>query len=351
MKIDRQELLQQLQKLMSGVDSGFVLLEGSDSFIFTEDAIHSYNEIVSVSVPYLTELKGVVKAKEFYKLIEKLKTEEIEINVEGEHWHIISGNTNARLKLLETDILKYISQLKVSSLEWISLPDNFYEGIKLCKIANSSNNLRGFFIKDAYLVSTDRIRINTFRLNRELPQFWIDDLGITELLKLKEKMFYFAISDAWVHFKGENGSIFSCKRNADKEYPFDKLMEYKNLVQNEEPYLATVFPSNIKEAIDRISIMSDNIRGFEVVTLTLEKEKIKLFSKKDIGDITEIIELPTPFDKDIGLSIMADVSFLMEAIDKCPNIAIKKIKVDKTKNVLTFENEFFIQILSTITEG
>ena len=83
MTIDRKQLLESLKFAMPGIETGTVTLQGADTFIFYNGKIYTYNDSVSVCVPIsqigLIEenIEGAVKAEEFFKVISKFPSDEI----------------------------------------------------------------------------------------------------------------------------------------------------------------------------------------------------------------------------------------------------------------------------------
>lgn len=211
MQIQKAVLLEAVKKCLPGVETGTALIEGTDTLVFTKGALHSYNDSIHVSVQLAeSELEGVVKAKEFSKLISKLAGEVITIdNIDGK-WTLTCGATEAELPLYSDTITKHLETLKLEELKWVALPADFQEGLKLTKIGGNTNPIRGAYVQGAKLYSTDTIRINEYSLAAEMLPFWIDDPAVGDLLKIGSLAEY-AVGQAWAHFKTKEGAIFSAK--------------------------------------------------------------------------------------------------------------------------------------------
>ena len=98
MKIQKKELLDILSKCMPGVETGKNSIEGANTFIFTRGNVFTFNDSISVTVPLklsglMDELEGVVSANEFYKIIQKMPKDEIEIESSEKSWYLKSGRS------------------------------------------------------------------------------------------------------------------------------------------------------------------------------------------------------------------------------------------------------------------
>ena len=58
---------------MPGVEKGSTIIEGADAFLFSGGYIHTYNNYISVSVPFdAGGFECSIRAAAFYKLIQKI---------------------------------------------------------------------------------------------------------------------------------------------------------------------------------------------------------------------------------------------------------------------------------------
>ena len=164
MTIQKKELVRKLGLCMSGIEKGNPILQGADSFIFYKDRIYAYNDLISVSVPIentemLNEnLEGAVKAEEFFKIINKMPSEEIQFEVsDNKSWILKSGKARAELALVEFDYEKRLNEIQISD-NWIGLDDNFVTGLNVCRMAKNTTHLSGTFIKDKFIIPAKDLR-------------------------------------------------------------------------------------------------------------------------------------------------------------------------------------------------
>lgn len=352
MIIKKEVLLASMRKCLPGVETGSSIIEGADTFVFSNGAVHSYNNAVSVSAPITTAepLTGSVKSAEFYKLISKLGAD-IEITVGAETWEIKSGKTVAVISLVTSNIAEYLSVLKISAIEWTGLHEKFIEAVKLCKIACNTSVHRGIFVQNGIMISTDLQRINVYKLGETFPHtFWIDDPAVVEMMKFGS-LVSIAVSADWVHFRSVDGSVFSCRKKEESTFPAGRILEIVAEHDADADCITGTLPPELDSVIDRVGILSRDISGWQAIKLTFHKTEIEAFSQRDAGKITESVPMTVPFPTDLNISIWIDADFILDAAKKVPNFYIKTLAAGAgTRKDFVFKNDYYTQIISTIAE-
>ena len=354
MTIQKTELLKKLALCMSGIEKGNPILQGADSFIFYKDRIFAYNDMISVSVPIentemLSEnLEGAVRAEEFFKIINKMPNEEIQFEIsDKDSWVLKSGKARAELALIEFDYERRLNEIQITE-DWIELDDDFITGLNVCKMAKNTTPLSGTFIKDKYIMSTDGYQINRFEMKDcELPEFWVSDKSMTELLKFtKLNKFQKNPTSNWVHFKSENDVVFSLKTLMTSKYPFDKCstlidgVDFTNLIKGR-------FPNEIKSVIERASVFNVNLEQHSAIKLIIGKEGIEVASENAIGNYSEMVAWEDG-DKDFEeMVVYVDVDMIQSASNKTLEFYLQKIENKPPR--LYFKTDSSIHLLSTLT--
>ena len=347
MNVNRKDLLEALKKCLSGIETGATILEGADTFVFSEGRILSYNDNISVSVPFEIEggeIIGAIKALEFFTLINRFSEETIKITEKEGKWIIRSGEAKAEFVLLDSSILERVNKIFPPDNEWKSLPDNFFRGIKICKIPSNKSSLSGYFVNGNRLVSTDTVRINFYNLDREMEKFWVSDTSINELEKLSKISFY-ALTSSWVHFKTEDGVIFSCKRLNDESYPEDKILNVKEK-NRKEGEVSFTFPKRLLDAIYRASVLSTSVENFETIDISFSSENIIIQSERSSGKYFERVSWDNSVSIDKEIEIRIDFAMMELAMKQAKSFYIKEESEDNKR--IVFEYEEGLQILGII---
>jgi len=355
MTIDRKEFLNVLKQAMPGVENGNVLLEGADTFIFDNGFVHTYNDNISVSIPFpITNkagdnISGALKAKEFYDLINRYKGETIKLIPKEGVWIIKSENAVAELTLLENNIIDRIKNIKPAKIKWHNIPEKFIEGISICQFSANKSVLSGIYINEGIITSTDEIRINWFVLTDNFTEsFWISDAAASELIKIKNLTKYF-ISESWVHFTNDDNIIFSCKRLSQEGYPFDKIKILIESHMKTKEDITNELPKDLMEAVNRAAALSQNIESFDTIKLTFTNDFIEVFSQRPSGKYTEQVPWEKAFKKSINpISIFVDYAMIENGISYSKSFYLKKtMKKDKEIVRIIFANPNGMQLITT----
>jgi hypothetical protein len=343
MEVKRKVLQEALQRCMPGVETGKTLLEGADTFIFSGGKIYSYNDSISVAVPSPVDLTGAVKAKDLYDLISKLKGEEIKLVDSGENsWKIKAGGATVELVLLESSLMEKIKGLVVDSKGWKELPTRFMEGLSLCRFSGNHSQLSGVYVEDSAMVATDEIRINWFDLDKEIDSFWLSDSTTAELLKIPG-MTEYLVSDTWVHFKTEDGTIFSCRKLHHAQYPYKKLRGIIDNYAKTKEDISHQLPSGLVEAVDRAATFSMEIQDHPTVRLTFKKEYLEVYAQRSTGKYQEKVLWDEPITEDFEPVVLyVDFSMIAYGLKRSKTFYIR----EKTKRIV-FQGANMIHILST----
>lgn len=358
MKINRTEFLKVLKQVMPGIESDSVLLEGSDTFIFHDSFIHTYNDNISVSVPFIitdknnNPVSGAIKAKDFFTLLNRYQGDSIHLIPKIDKWILKSENATAELTLLENTLIDKVKNL-INNDKFHTIPEKFIEGISICLFSSNKSVLAGIYVEDNIITSTDEIRINWYDIKDSINNsFWIADEAAKELIKLNN-LKSISISDSWVHFKTEDKTIFSCKRLNQENYPIRMIKELVERNQKEKTDISNKLPEGLMEAINRAAALSTNIESFDTIKLTFSNENIKVYSERTSGKYTETVAWEKPLKKEIEpISIFVDYAMIENGIKYSKSFYLKKTKDQKKESMkIIFSNPNGIQLIKTFEGG
>lgn len=355
MNVSKKDLLVALQKALPGVEIGNTILEGADTFAFHNGFIHSYNDNISVSVPFSSEgkeeLSGAVKAKDFYDLINRFSEDEIKIISKENLWILKSGAAKAEFSLMENSVVERIQKLLPQKKKVQKLPERFLNGLSFCFIpCVPEKGIAGIYVQDKIMVSTDKTRIDWFELDSSMETFWMSNSSAKELIKLSEVVFYW-MSDSWIHFQSEDGVIFSCKKLNSSQYPFSKIQKIKEENQKEEQDKEAQLPKKLLDAINRASVMAEEIESWRTVQITFDSEGVEVYAERPLGKYTERVEWESPVDFPESLIINADYSMIQFGMKSSRQFYIKKIiRGEQESFRIIFVVDNGVQIVGTISK-
>ena len=341
MNIVRAQLLSALQRCIPGVEAGKSVLEGADTFVFSGGKIHSYNDHISVSVPFApvleegdtAALEGAVKAREFFNIVNRLPGDALTLKVKDKSWIMKAGNAKVELTLLEPAVMSRVAGLFKEELAWVPLPKDFIVGLTISKIGCNKSLLAGIFVNDNVMFASDENRINRYLLDgKGLPRFWLADAAEQELVKFTG-LSDMALSAAWIHFRGADGTLFSAKRLKDDKFPFDKLAAVVAKHAQTPEDVGGDLPEGLADAVERAATLSMEIDGHAVVRLSFQKEGIECYSERSTGKYREMVSWgdKKPSDALPEISVNVDDEMILYGLKRSKSFYLKTAEVRDRK--------------------
>lgn len=331
MKIKKEELRQALEIVKPGL-ANKEIIEQSTHFAFINNRVVTYNDEISIShpVPGLN-INGAVRAEELYKLLGKLKKDEIEVEIVDNEVILTTGKSKAGLRLQEKITLP-LEEIKEQN-DWKPLPDKFLEAVKFTLNSCSNDMSRPIMTcihtTDSFVEGSDGFRISKYMVKKiPVVDLLIPASSMRELLKVKPTQI--AVGTGWTHFRTDQDTIFSCRVFSDT-YP-DTTVHLK--IEGSE----IVFPSTINEILDKASVFSKREHfNDESVMVELEKGKVKIRGESEIGWFEEETHAKYSGDK-VQFNITPD---LLKNILTQTNTCI----LSKNKIKFTGENWEYVALL------
>jgi DNA polymerase III sliding clamp (beta) subunit (PCNA family) len=171
----------------------------------------------------------------------------------------------------------------LTDIAWGKLPTNFMKSIQLCSFAASTSEteqtLSCVYIKGDLCLASDNQRIARAHLIEPLPdEILLKAAEIKNLSAINPTDY--SITKTWLHFKNDDGCIFSIRR-IKGEYPdFNSILDFtgtevdipKNLIEGTD--LASVFLD-----ADRPSVTVSLDNNFCIVSVRSEQGSMKYRSK------------------------------------------------------------------------
>lgn len=276
MIINRLNLLSALEIVKPGL-SNKDIIEQATSFAFNNGAVITYNDEISVSHPIEDiEFNGAVKAEELYKLLNKIKQEEIEITTTENELIIKSGKSEAGL-IFESDIKLPIDAIGEIG-KWKKLPESFCQALKFVSLACSNDMSKPILTtvhvsENGFMEGSDMFRI--VRFNCELPKltYLIPSSSVSSILQIKPTKV--SLGNSFVHFKNAVGTVLSCRIFEDDEYP-----DCERFLNMEGTGLT--LPETTKEILEKAIIFNR-----ELIDVSLKEKSITISSKSESGRFKE----------------------------------------------------------------
>jgi len=320
-----------LQEALGIVKPGLAkkeVLEQSTSFAFLKNRVIAFNEDFCISHPVKgIRLKGAVETDKLYQLLAKIKQEEIDFEVEstdgaGENNLLIIKAGKIRAGLSLHSVVKLPLEEEIMDRgDWNPLPELFLKLLSVC-IPLSATKMSDPILtcihvnKEGIIESSnnhclmrcelsEQMPINTFLLPRESARLLITN-NPTSISEGK----------GWVHFKNDQGTVFS-SRVFEGKFP-DTTMFFTGTNG-----IKLIFPRKILDMINRGEVFNS-----ESIELSIKNKILTLKAKTEIGWFQEKSNIP--YEGTFSFSITPQL---------LKNILTETRHGQHTKNTLIFTGE------------
>lgn len=287
MKIEREELLQQLELVIPGV-SKRDMIEQSNCFLFLKDRIVTYNDEMMISAKCETGITGAVQAEPLLALIRKLSDAELEITSSDSHIKIKGkGRRLSAIRLDKQVIFDYSKMEFPGEEDWKTLPDEFVSAVSRvyqCAGKDSSQfSLTCVHLHKKWIEAFDNFQITRYFCKMDLKEsILVPASTIKNVVSMDINKF--GLTDSWIHFTNEDELLISC-RTDKRDYP-----DTSPILEEEGSEI--VIPKGLSECVERAEIFSVANQDENVVEVTLGNETLQIKGEGAVGWYKEQITIP-----------------------------------------------------------
>ncbi len=324
MKINKTDLQKALEKVKPALAQKD-LIEQSTSFAFLGDRVVTYNDEISISHPVKDlDIKGAIKAQALYDFLNKIKKDEIDIDIDMEESQIVikAGKSKAGI-VMEQEVKLPIEEEIEQNKEWKDLPGNFVDALKFCHPCCSQDMSRPALtcvnIFDKSIQASDSYQIVSYELDNTIPTsaFLIPASSVRNLVKYNIKQV--AEGEGWAHFKTEDGTIFS-SRVLTSEFP--DITAHLEISDGN----SISFPEDINEILERAEVFAkkENSGDMPLATVEIKDKRIHISAKNEYGWFEE--KSRTEYEGD-AVKFLVGIEFLVSMFRKMQQCIIDENKI------------------------
>lgn len=289
--VNRKNLIEALSNVLPGLANNTSLEVQASYFIFENDKIWTYNDQISICQQFKSNLIGAIKAKELYKLLNKIPDNVLKITQKDNAFFKIKGKSLSAKIRIDPDIkLQAISIPDRDSDKWQLLPDDFNMAVSVCLFSVSKNatppELTCLWIADNFVFSTDGFRATQKEMAGKVKtDFLLPAIAAKELIKYNAYKVFTDI-EGWLHFiDKDNDLTFSCRTFADLLYP-KKIWDFFNITGAQ-----IKLPADFNTVIDRIStFVAADFELDKFVDITIENNQLICEGKGVLGEVSETVD-------------------------------------------------------------
>ena len=333
MKVNKNKLQKSLQKVQPGLADKDII-EQSTSFIFQDGDLLTYNDVISVRTKLDLGFNGAVKAEELLKLLARTKLEEVDVSAEKNELILKAKKLSAGIKMTD-QILLPIDNISFSD-DWEKLPKNFKTGLKLVRFCTSkdmSNPITTHICcRKKKMLATDTFRITSFKLSSKFSEDILISYEVANHL-ISYDFVEYQKENNWLHFRDEDGLIFSCRTISDEFPKVSKLLKMDGI--------EFVFPKLILDIIERCQVFSSTeFQQDEFLTFDIKRKKISISAKNEGGWIRETSKIDY---KGESFSFMISPEFLKQIVSE-------QLHTTVGGNTIKFETDQMVHLIRLFGE-
>lgn len=269
MKVNRENLLNDLETVKAGL-SPREFIEQSSCFVFQDGMVMTFNDEVACRKKIELNVTGAVQANALLSILSKIDDPELLVRQNDKGELEFRGKSKGFGIMMDKDIFLPIDKVELPE-KWRPLPKEFTEAVGLVQHCVSTDETKFMMtcvhIHPNFIEGCDNTQVMHVRLNTTLKERVL--VRVTSLEAITSLgMDRIALTKSWIHFRNQNGLIYSCRRY-DEEYP--SLQE----VINFKGHKITI-PKGLADGCERAAVFAEDKSGEPMVSIRLSNGKIRL---------------------------------------------------------------------------
>ncbi len=281
MKVNREELLKQLESVLPGL-APREIIEQSSCFVFKGKKVYTYNDEVFCSQDCCLDIEGAIQAVSLIAILRILPDDELSIEFTKKGL-LFKGKKRKTSIAMETEIALPIEEVeKPKKNSWEDLPDDFTDAVNMVHQCAGKNDdqfeLTCIHIHPKWLQACDNLQVSRYKIKMPIKTPVLvrkDSLKHVTSLEMNQ----FTETKHWIHFRNAIGLTLSCKRFIEDYPKVGKILK----ITGEK----VVLPKGLKDVCERAGIFSaDNVEE-NTIEVDIQKGKVKIEGKGITGKHVE----------------------------------------------------------------
>lgn len=281
MKINREAFLNNLEQVKAGL-SAREFIEQSSSYVFQDKMVMTFNDEIACRMETGLDITGAVQAQALIGILEKLDEPELKVRENDKGELEFRGKNKGFGITKDAEIFLPIDKVEVPK-DWKELPKEFTEAVALVQHCVSTDESRFLLtcihLHPDYVESCDNLQIIRVDVKTGLKEsILVRGTSLAHITSLA--MDKISLTKSWIHFKNQQGLIFSCRRYSE-DYPLlDKLIDFKG-----HPI---IIPKGLTAASDRAAVFATDKAGDPLMNVTLSNGVIRILGEGLSGWYKEV---------------------------------------------------------------
>jgi DNA polymerase III sliding clamp (beta) subunit (PCNA family) len=331
MKVNRQDLVDVLALVKPGLASKEII-EQTTSFVFSGGRIFTYNDEIAVSHDTPLDIEGAVQAKEFYDLLTRYGSQEVDVSMVKDNLVIKSRGSRTELAL-QAEVTLPLKELGKPK-GWMPLPETFAEGVGFCAFSAGKDMTKPILtcihVHRSIIESSDNYRFTRYTMKKPGKTF-ADPLLIPAIAAIqlpKYKPTEVTTTKGWAHFRNEQRTVFSCRTWSGKYPDLSKHVPKKGM--------QVKIPSQLDEVLMRAEVLGEKDPWGTLVDLEISQGRITIKAQGATGKFEERIRAEYNGDP---LHVRITSEFLRQMTG-----SLDEVMISDNLSTMRFDGDGFIHV-------
>lgn len=256
------------------------IVEQSNSFVFINGRVGTWNDEIAVSYPIDIGFEGAVQSKELLALLSKVKDDDIKVYFDNGEFRVDGKKFQSGIRM-DQEISLPLDFLN-TEVEWTKLPSDFLAGLKICMFSTASEKfsimLSNIHAKGNILESCDNYRMTRYTMSSETDEMLVPAASARHLINNSFDLV--GTTPGWLHFSKEGGDVmYSCRTYED---PYHNLDQWMNMKGN-----PIRLPEELKEVLARSNVFSFSDGLQDQVLVTINSKEVIVRGENEHGWLEE----------------------------------------------------------------
>jgi DNA polymerase III sliding clamp (beta) subunit (PCNA family) len=281
MKINREAFLNDLEMVKAGL-SPREFIEQSSCLVFQDKMVMTFNDEIACRKPINIDITGAIQAASLLAILEKMDDPELTVGENDEGELEFKGKRKRFGVTKDAEIFLPVDKVEMPE-KWRELPKEFTEAVGLVQHCVSTDESRFLLtcihLHPDYIEACDNLQVMRCQIKTGLKDsVLVRGTSLGHIVSLG--MDKIALTKAWIHFRNQQGLVFSCRRYAE-DYPgLDKIISFKGH--------SIGIPRGLADASDRAAIFAVDKAGDALVTVTIKDRMIRIVGEGLSGWFKEV---------------------------------------------------------------
>ena len=314
-------------------------------FVFTGEEVVTYNGRISISHPFESDIAFSVKGEEFYRLIDGIDEDDVNITLSGNQIKLATASTKSSMTALGKDKDTFSAThelLKGGRVHWKKLPDNFLEGISLCAFSVVPDLTAGVHncvgVMEGYCWAVDHARASLYELS-EQPEDVINIPGNAASELSKFPVVEYAIGNNWMHFRTSTGVIFSHKEMTGEL----DISQIKEIIPVMMEFPSFKLPLELKTVVNATVILATDLadKTGKLLKVKIASDgKITVNASNELGFVEKFLQCEYRGEE---INLRINSKFLSQILERSTTMSIGS---EAQRKALLFTSGSFTHLLA-----